>query len=140
MRIRRTGRETLSEDWQPWDLGELLGTSVPERVSACIEGLFVGGSGSSAPSTLALAEWVGGLRAGLAIWGVRTLDLRPRAQEWRRAVLGLGARTRRKEAEVAAIVAASAWLPREWTQSERGAAAEAWCIGRYALRRVGGGT
>ena len=124
----------------------LTGPDVPERLGkmcgwlgiardplAVYEGLFVGRSvGSSAPSTLMLAEWVGEHRAGLRSVGVRVSDARPLAQTWRRHQLGRGmGHARRDEAEGAAVRAASSWLP-PWTRRERGAIAEAWLLARCA--------
>ena len=113
-------------------LGRLTGELGPTAL-AVYEGLFVGRSvGSSAPSTLMLAEWVGEHRAGLRSVGVRVSDARPLAQTWRRHQLGRGmGHARRDEAEGAAVRAASSWLP-PWTRRERGAIAEAWLLARCA--------
>ena len=116
------------------------------RIVSGVEGLFVGrASGSSAPDTLTLAEWIGEYRAGLraALAGDAWIklaevppDQRPRAQTWRARQLGKGWGTAdRVLAEAHAITVAGAlalgFPPEAWTKGERGAVSEAFFIARH---------
>ena len=118
----------------PKVLAQIVGMELGQvhRERMVYEGLFVGASrSSSATSTLLLAEWVGEHRAALRDYADVVAD-RPLAQTWRAQQLGRGwGQARRKEAEAEAVRRAS-WLPSTWTLAERGAAAEAWLIARYA--------
>lgn len=90
--------------------------------------------GSGGPDTLVLAE-----SAGRAVEWLRALGvepLRPKASEWRKAVLGLSPRTPAKEAERAAVLACQrGHLPRLPDGITSGHAAEACAIAWWAAHR-----
>ena len=90
--------------------------------------------GSGGPDTLVLAE-----SAGRAVEWLRALGVephRPKASEWRRAVLGLSPRTEAKAAERAAVLACErGHLPRLPEGITSGHAAEAVCIAWWAGHR-----
>lgn len=151
-RVRGFGNHGTYAD--PFDLGRHIGAMArfvalarsERHTVAGVEGLFVGrASGSSAPDTLALAEWVGEYRAGVraaitddpafTFEEVPPAD-RPRAQTWRASQLGKGwgAADRTLAEEHAVKVAAAlapGFPPADWTKSERGAASEAFFIARH---------
>ena len=104
----------------------------PTPDAAAVEGIAWYGSGG--PDTLTLAE-----SAGRAVEWLRSMGIdpkRPKASEWRKAVLGLSPRTKAKEAERAAVLACErGHLPRLPDGIGSGHAAEACAIAWWAGTR-----
>lgn len=135
-RVQREGCERMEREFPvsaPASLNEAIGLW-PTPDAAAVEGIIFHGRDKVGPSTLVLAE-----SAGRAVEWLRALGVephRPKASEWRKAVLGLSPRTEAKAAERAAVLACErGHLPRLPDGITSGHAAEAVCIAWWAAHR-----